>query len=115
MLRNINIKTSAFNDVQLTRVAGTFHGLANIGAPDLGVQCGKPFFTDDGPNCRRDVITHEFFHLVGVQHGGTLGDTVRRNITTPALALDSADNLAQMVAELETPSRRTDACARRKE
>jgi hypothetical protein len=115
MFRNINIKTSTFTDVQLTRVVGTFHGLSNISAPDLGVRCGTPFFTADGPNCRRDVITHEFFHLVGVQHGGTLGDTVRGNITTPALALDSADNLAQMVAELETPSGRTDACARRRE
>jgi hypothetical protein len=116
MLRNISVKTSTFTEVQLTRVAATtFHAESNISAPDLGVRCGTPFFTVDGPNCRRDVITHELFHLVGVGHGGSPGDTVRRNVTTPALALDSADNLAQMVAELETPGGRTDACARRRE
>ncbi len=115
MLRNLNVTTRASTPVVLTRVVGTFHGLSNINGPDLGVRCGTPFFTKDGVNCRRDVVTHEFFHLVGVQHGGTLGDTVRSNITTPGLALDSADNLSQMVAELETPGGRTDACARRRE
>jgi hypothetical protein len=78
------------------------------------MQLGNPFFKLDGRNCRRDVITHEFFHFLGVAHGGgpLVGQTIRSAITTPAQALDSADNLAQLVAELTTPSGNTDACVR---
>ncbi len=48
------------------------------------------------------MITHEFFHLIGVNHGGQPlnGGTDRALITTPAQALDSADNLAQLVAAI---------------
>jgi hypothetical protein len=60
------------------------------------------------------VITHEFFHFLGVKHGGSSldGPTIRGNIKTTAQALDSADNLAQLVAEIVTPGGKTDACAR---
>jgi hypothetical protein len=60
------------------------------------------------------VITHEFLHFVGVHHGGGPTDsaTIRHNIRTTSQALDSADNLAQLVAEITTPGGRTDACAR---
>ncbi|MEP7111041.1 MAG: peptidoglycan-binding domain-containing protein [Ferruginibacter sp.] len=114
MLRNINLKTSTGTDVQLTRVSANFHAQSTTNSPDLGLRCGTPFFSPDGPNCRRDVVTHEFFHMVGVAHGGGgLNDpTIRSAITTPAQALNSADNLAQLVAELETPGGKTDACAR---
>jgi hypothetical protein len=52
--------------------------------------------------------------MLGVRHGGGAldGPTIRASITTPAQALDSADNLAQLVAQLTTPSGKTDACAR---
>ncbi len=76
---------------------------------------GDPFFGVDGPNCRRDVVVHEFFHLLGVKHGGgaLMGPTIRSAITTPDQALNSADNLAQLVAQLRTfKSPNTDACAR---
>lgn len=114
MLRNLNLKTSAGTDVQLRRVPQSFHALSHLNSPDLGLQCGTTFFSPDGPNCRRDVVTHEFFHMIGVTHGGgtLLGPTIRSAITTPAQALDSADNLAQLVAELTTPRGRTDACTR---
>lgn len=114
MLRNLNLKTSAGTDVLLTRVSGTFHAMSNLNSPDLGLRCGTSFFSPDGPNCRRDVVTHEFFHMIGVTHGGGSlnGPTIRSAITTPAQALDSADNLAQLVAELETFGGKTDACAR---
>lgn len=117
MMRNSNLKTSAGGDVQLRRVPQTFHALSHLNSPDLGLQCGSTFFSPDGPNCRRDVVTHEFFHMIGVTHGGgsLLGPTIRSAITTPAQALDSADNLAQLVAELETPGGKTDACARPRE
>src|SRR5262245_46179651 len=117
MLRNLNVKRSDGTEVQLRRVPDSFHGRSHLNSPDLGLECGAAFFNDDGPNCRRDVVTHEFFHMVGVKHGGGAlnGPTIRTAITTPAQALDSADNLAQLVAQLETRGGRTDACARRKE
>jgi hypothetical protein len=113
MLRHLNLKTSTGADVPMKRVPKDFHA-ATFGSVDVGLHCGKDFFNHDGPNCRRDVVTHELFHLLGVGHGGQPlnGPTIRRLITTPAQALDSADNLAQLVAELETPGGRTDACVR---
>ncbi len=116
MLRNFNVKTSTRGNIVLTHAPGeTYHALTNLNLPDLGMKCGDPFFDVDGPNCRRDVVIHEFFHLIGVTHGGgaLMGPTIRANITTPAQALDSADNLAQLVAGLRTfKSPNTDACAR---
>jgi peptidoglycan hydrolase-like protein with peptidoglycan-binding domain len=114
MRRNFNLKTSRGVPPSLVRAAGSFHAQVTNPSPDTGVQCGDPFFTVDGPNCRRDVITHELFHFLGVHHGGSTlnGPTIRSAITTPAQALDSADNLAQLVAEIVTAGGRTDACAR---
>ena len=115
MQRNQNVK-HAGADIVMTHVVGaTYHGLTELSRPDLGLRCGDAFFNPDGPNCRRDVVTHEFFHLVGVKHGGggLMGPTIRSAITTPAQALDSADNLAQMVAEMRTfKTPNTDACVR---
>ena len=117
MLRNINVKTSTGADVPMRRVSARFHAQSFGNAPDRGLDCGTPFFNVDGRNCRRDVVTHEFFHLIGINHGGgSLTDaTVRSAITTTAQALNSADNLAQLVAELETPGGKTDACTRARE
>jgi len=111
MNRNLTVKTSAGADPPLTAVSGNFHGLNN-GTADFGVQCGRQFFSPDGPHCRRDVVTHECFHMFGVKHGGSPLNrpTIRSIITTPALSLDSADNLAQLVAEITTRGGRTDAC-----
>jgi hypothetical protein len=116
MLRHLNLKTSTGADVPMKRVSKDFHA-ATFGSPDVGLHCGTPFFRHDGPNCRRDVVTHELFHLLGVGHGGQPlnGPTVRRLVTTTAQALNSADNLAQMVSEFETPHGRTDACLRARE
>jgi hypothetical protein len=84
-----------------------------LNQPDNGMRCGTPFFTSAGPHCRRDVVTHEFFHFLGVKHGASPlnAATNRAAVTTPALALDSADNLAQLVAEITTNGGKTDACA----
>jgi hypothetical protein len=113
MLRHLNLQTSTGAPVPMKRVAKDFHA-ATFGSADIGLHCGTPFFTEDGPHCRRDVVTHELFHLLGVGHGGQPldGPTIRKLITTTAQALNSADNLAQLVAELETPGGRTDACVR---
>jgi peptidoglycan hydrolase-like protein with peptidoglycan-binding domain len=113
MQRNLTIKNSKGQTPETKRVTETFHAKVD-GNADNGIELGTPFFGQDGRNCRRDVITHEFFHFLGVKHGGgaLMGPTIRSAITTPAQALDSADNLAQLVAELTTPSGNTDACAR---
>ncbi len=99
--RNMAVRNSSGNNPVMKRVPGGFHAQV-YGNPDRGVECGDPFFQVDGPKCRRDVITHEFFHFLGVHHGGSAldGPTVRENIKTPDQALDSADNLAQLVSEL---------------
>jgi len=127
MNQNANLKTSTGADPPLARggpitvkgptgpvVTSDYHGNSPGGSPDRGTDCGDTFFNDDGPNCRRDVITHEFFHMLGVHHGGGAvdGSTIRQNIKTPSQALDSADNLAQLVAQLTTHAGRTDACTR---
>ena len=116
MLRNHSLKAPGGGDIVMTHALGeAYHGLTQMNRPDLGLKCGDTFFNPDGPNCRRDVVTHEFFHLIGIHHGGgaLMGPTVRSAITTPAQALDSADNLAQLVAELRTfKMPNTDACAR---
>jgi hypothetical protein len=111
--RSLAVRTSKGGDPEMRRTARSAHA-ETFGNPDLGVDCGVPFFTRGGPNCRRDVITHEFLHFVGVHHGGGPlgGPTIRHNILTMVQALDSADKLAQLVAEITTPNGRTDACAR---
>ena len=114
MNRNLAVKTSAGADPTLSRSAIEHFAQSDLNQPDKGVRCGNEFFAGDtGPHCRRDVVTHEFFHFIGVKHGASplTGSTNRALVTTPALALDSADNLAQLVAEITTIGGKTDACA----
>lgn len=114
MKRNLAVKTSAGADPALRRAGFAHFGQSDLNQPDKGVRFGDEFFAaDTGPHCRRDVLTHEYFHFLGVKHGGTpLNEgTNRALVTTPALALDSADNLAQLVAEIATVGGKTDACA----
>ena len=127
---NLNLKTSTNTDPPLKRggAVGVLDSQGNVvhttkyhahtpGGPDTGMECGDDFFDVDGPRCRRDVVTHEFFHMLGIHHGGgaTNGPTIRANIKTSVQALDSADNLAQLVAQLTTMGGRTDACTRKHE
>jgi hypothetical protein len=107
-------KNLALQVTDFMRTAEGVYGRAPIGDITQGMECGQAFF-DHGRNCRRDVVTHEFFHMVGVGHGESRGSPVppyadRAITTTPALALNSADHLAQMVCELN--GGRTDACMR---
>jgi N-acetylmuramoyl-L-alanine amidase len=92
------------------RAGATFHAEAFIGRPDLGLAVGDPYVSTDGPKCRRDVLTHELFHMVGVHHGAGIGNlgVARAAVTTSAGALDSADHLAQLVSEIMDGT--TDAC-----
>lgn len=113
MQRNLGVRNSKGDSPEVKRVDQPFHAQVD-GDVEHGIELGRDFFGADGRNCRRDVITHEFFHFLGVHHGGGAlnGPTIRSAIVTPAQALDSADNLAQLVAELTTPTGNTDACAR---
>jgi hypothetical protein len=92
------------------RTGATFHAEAFIGRPDLGLAVGDPYVSTDGPKCRRDVITHELFHMVGVHHGAGIGNlgVARAAVTTSAGALDSADHLAQLISEIMDGT--TDSC-----
>ena len=70
----------------------------------------------DSDICRHDVVTHEFFHMLGVGHGEAPGEPPRPWAVRPlpsAQALNSADHLAQLVADITTG--KTDACTRRGE
>ncbi|MBV8281096.1 MAG: hypothetical protein JO347_03410 [Candidatus Eremiobacteraeota bacterium] len=53
--RSIAVRTSKGGDPEMRRTATSAHA-ETFGNPDLGVHCGVPFFTADGPNCRRDVV-----------------------------------------------------------
>ena len=62
-------------------------------------------FFNSPPECHKDRITHEYFHLVG------LGDKPKkRELHTTDDALNDADAMAQLVTHIATG--RTDACAR---
>jgi hypothetical protein len=71
------------------------------------ISCCDPFI-NTGPNCRRDVLIHEHFHILGI---GEQADKKRASIT-PEQAPDSADNLAQLVLELNEIG--TDNCPKNK-
>jgi hypothetical protein len=108
-IKNLNTTVKHF-----VRIPDNDFGSARAGDLDFGVQCGQPFF-ETGPLCQRDVFTHELFHVVGVGHGEAPGESGapwadRHIVTTPERALNSADNLAQLVAELV--GSKTDACMR---
>jgi hypothetical protein len=115
MLRACGMKTSARLDPPLARVPGaTFITSSVVGNVDRGIDFGDDFFKRKGPRCRRDVVTHECFHMLGVHHGGQplIGPDDPSKITTTTQALDDANSLAQLVAQLTTPHGRTGACER---
>ena len=96
------------NDI-FVRVPDGFNACV-YGPGSDGIECGEPFFTAKGPKCRRDVLTHEVFHLFGVGHGidPTNGPTIHRFGITPEQSLNSADNLAELVADVIDDA--TDSC-----
>ncbi len=105
MQDNLNLRMDVF-----VRVPEGVH--AQVFGGSLGVECGEPFFSTDGPHCRRDVLTHELFHQLGVGHGidPLSGPTIHRFGITTSQSLNSADNLAQLVADIVGAS--TDCCTR---
>lgn len=68
--------------------------------PDPRVSVCTPFFAQND-DMQRDVITHEFFHLVG------LADV--KNITSTADALNDANTVSQVVAYMHDRKRTKDS------
>jgi hypothetical protein len=69
-----------------------------VSDPSRPIYCCDQFFTS-GPQCRRNVIAHERFHLVGLHHGEA-GAKKLKAITTPEQALDSAHNLVGIASDV---------------
>jgi hypothetical protein len=119
MDRSLLVRTSQGAEIPLARDFGTFIASINRSLDDVpnrddGIRFGTPFFTQHGPLCRRHAVTHEMFHLVGPHHGGQ-GSNVKTDLSavrTTAQALDSAENLAELVAELTAPGGVTQSCDR---
>jgi hypothetical protein len=74
---------------------------SNQTEPDPRVSLCTPFFTSNNTDLQRDVITHEFFHLVG------LADV--RGVSTTQQALNNANTLAQIVAWTKERSRQSNS------
>jgi hypothetical protein len=116
MNRNLGLKNSRGTDPTVMRSLRPPFGLAYPSTPDLGLELARSCFEFGGPVCRHDVVTHEFFHLLGVGHGEAPGEPPRPFAVRPlpsAQALNSSDHLAQLVAESTTG--KCDACTRRGE
>jgi peptidoglycan hydrolase-like protein with peptidoglycan-binding domain len=70
-------------------------------------------FFGENALCQRDELLHEFFHSLGIHHGGPANDPnacVSRKDIDSGRALDSCDNLAMLVSEIGVAS--FDACGK---
>jgi len=78
------------------------YAFAYVGRPDLGVHGCHAVVAYKGPVCRSEVLNHEFFHIVGVNHGEAGGLPVPTNFyaRTMAHALDHADHLLGLASTL---------------
>jgi hypothetical protein len=68
--------------------------------PDPRVSVCTPFFAQND-DMKRDVITHEFFHLLGLADMGAVNNT--------ADALNDANTVAQVVAYMHDRTRTRDS------
>ena len=79
---------------------GEAFATAVVKDPNQVINVCEPFFAK-GPICRRNVIVHERFHLVGVGHGEDAGGkaTTQKSRTTEQ-ALNSAHDLVDMLNDV---------------
>ena len=82
--------------------SGNPFAVTNENRPDLNIRCCDDFFKKS-PSCQSDVLTHEYFHLVGLSHQAA----TRATITTDD-ALKDNDQMSQFISEIATGN--TDAC-----
>ena len=85
-----NLATNA--DLIVDRSDPNFAHVDPTNQPSKGVTLGGPFFNAN-PNCRQEVVTHEFFHfIVGLQHF--------YSATTNAEAMQCPHHLARAVFDI---------------
>jgi hypothetical protein len=93
---------TAFDDVvdRLAREAGMgplvdgIEAFARaLGDPSKGIVIEDPFFTTN-PQCRWEVVAHEFFHLSGLEHF--------YSTTNPSEAIRCAHHVTELVFDIAT-------------
>jgi hypothetical protein len=65
------------------------HARTKASQPDPKSHLCEPFFTKDGLDLQRDVITHEYFHIQGLKDN---------HVSNTAQAFTNANTIAQIVA-----------------
>lgn len=89
--------------------AGSSFAWATVNVPSSGiVLCPKFFLTCR--ECQRDVITHEFFHLIGLRHMVEVSGLSSRSQLSTEQSLQDANEMAQLVSHIATGL--TDACSK---
>lgn len=71
---------------------GLPHAWTFVSQPDPKCHLCEPFFTGDSRDLQRDVVTHEYFHLFGLED--------IEGITNTGQAIRNANTIAQIVAFL---------------
>ena len=84
-------RTGLCDPTRPSNAGGLPHALTAPSQPDPKTHLCEPFFTTDSRDLRRDVVTHEYFHILG------LVDTAVNNAND---ALRNANTIAQIVAFL---------------
>jgi len=106
--KSLNAKTKIVRSPESNAdCRGHPYAVSNIGIPQLNIRCCDAFFAA-GQECQADIMAHEYFHLVGLHHGEAPGRSTARAAMNAAQALNSADNMAQLVSEIARGT--TDAC-----
>lgn len=74
--------------------------------PEPRISCCEPLFFKASEECRRDVVTHEVFHALGLIHVWE-----RHPILTSDDALQDCNSLAQVAAFITDRWRNNESCA----
>ena len=88
-------------------VSGSSWAWSSINDPNAGTKLCKKWFSSC-PECQRDVLTHEFFHQLGLVHMLEVTGKKDRFFLTPDESLNDANEMAQLVSYIATGL--TDAC-----
>lgn len=70
MNKNLTTKTQIVSERHslFSRCGPSDWAYSYIGYPPLNIHCCEMFFSVASPACRRDLITHEYFHTIGLVH-----------------------------------------------
>lgn len=103
--QNLAVASTIFYKADTESCADGRFAYSWISKPEWGVHGCRVLTDVKGPLCRVDVINHEFFHLVGVNHGEAGGVPVPTDFYQRTMyhALDSADHLSGLATSLVNP------------